>query len=425
MKRIKRLLATLIILSILSANVGCVKNDGQTDGQEEKLSIYLVKGSCLIHAINDYNENQKSAAGQIEVTTFSIDDYENMNKKITNELLAGEGPDLFYFYDSDININQLVSQGAFQNVKELGIELPYDDEFVEYHSIVPISYTIPLLFTSKAICGQYGINREKAVLSLEDLFMLGEKGIPVIAAPNDFLDLVYEDYIDFDKNQNLFKGNEFQNLLARLGELGRYDPGQNDLFYHVLNSPEFRAMEKDEVMFAMADMCSSPMDVVVASNQLQREAGKELEVFGFASDGGQVRAYAYEAVAINANSEKTKAAAAFVEYLLSNEVQGCTKKGDTKILGIPVSEESRNADIELMIEAPYKEDYIDIDSGITLELQDKYKMILDRVTSCVVRDNIYYYNIFDELAEKYKDGEISIETFIEELDKKTQLYLNE
>ena len=426
MKRRKRPLAIFIVFAVLFGTAGCQKSGGQTEEQGEKLSIYLLEESPLIEVIDDYNDKQENTADQIDITTFPTDDYENMYKKITNELLAGEGPDLFYFdITSNININQLVSQGAFQDVREAGIELPYDDEFAGYHSIVPISYTVPLLFTSKDICRQYGIDSEEAVLSGETVFGLGEKGIPVVAAPNDFLDIVYEDYIDFDKKQNTFKSNEFKKLLAGLGELRGFDLEQEDICYYGLNAREFSAMEKNEVMFSMTYTLNSPLDIVVLSNKLQKEAGKELEVFGFASDGGQVRAYANEEVAINANSDKTKAAATFVEYLLSDEVQGCTKEGDRKLSGIPVSEKSRNADIEMMTEAPYKENYTDIDSGINPELQDRYKAICDSVTSCVVRDNAYKYNVFDEIAKEYKGGKISIDNFTEELDKKTQLYLNE
>ena len=72
---------------------GCGKEDRRKN-DEDKLSVYLLEGSSFVEMIDEYNHEQEKETDRIEYTLFPVEDYENMYKKMTSELLAGEGPDI-------------------------------------------------------------------------------------------------------------------------------------------------------------------------------------------------------------------------------------------------------------------------------------------------------------------------------------------
>lgn len=427
MKKVKVVILTTVCMVAVGTVWGCgKKNDGENKS-ERKLSIYLLEESPFIETIDTYNKQNSNAENQIEYTLFPVDEYENMYKKITNELLAGEGPDLFYFdISSAVNINALANQGAFWDLERVGLNLPYENISIDHNGILPVSYTLPLLFTTKDLCEQYGIDTDEIVLSEETLSRLAENNIPVLAQPYAFLDNIYENFVDDTEKNSSYNSEEFKKIFSNLETWKSYDIEQ-DMEYYGLNTQEYKALQKGEIMFMTSYMFSSPMDIVTLFNKLKKESGKEVEIFGVANSNtaDQIRGWANEAVAVNAGSDKKDEAKQFVEYVLSDEVQGCTEEGYRKVMGIPVLKESRENEIEMMTGVPYKENYTDIETGVTEELQSKYIKIFERVSECSIQDNVYKQDIFDEELEKYKAGKIDKNKFIEELDKKTKLYLNE
>lgn len=188
---------------------------------------------------------------------------------------------------------------------------------------------------------------------------------------------------------------------------------------------ELREISRGNLMFSMTSTFTSPINIVTLYNMVHTQFGEELVLFGIGESENDLKAYACEMVAVNVNSDNQEGAVDFVKYLLSSEVQSCTGEGFRKLSGIPVLDAARADEIEMMTTVPYKENYTDIETGISETLREKYTGLLEQAETVVIRDNLYKYSIFDPLLDSYKKGGISLDTLIEELDKKTELYLKE
>lgn len=135
----------LLVLFIIIGNIvfGCAGQEKQKEFR--KLTVYLDAYSPMISIIDEYNGQQEDMEKQIAYEIFYIEnvsDIENKRDRITSELLAGEGPDLFYFGFSGegLDLNKLSEEGIFaelEGLMDFGV-------FNNIGGIQPISYTIPL-----------------------------------------------------------------------------------------------------------------------------------------------------------------------------------------------------------------------------------------------------------------------------------------
>lgn len=402
---------------------GCGEGKGENSVSDTPISVYLAEGSSFLDIIESYNGQISDEGNKVEYTLFPAEDSENMYKKMTNELLAGDGPDLFFFDSSNtVRIEQLADQGAFLPIEGMKAPEMISDD-VE-RGIVPVSYQIPLLFTTEDICRKYGIDTGQTVLTERDLDMLSENEIPVFSDPYDLLDFIYENYIDWEKKESHFGENGFGDIVEAVAGWNSVATDR-DMVYYGINMKEFTWIARGELMFCTTSSNSSPMQMVTLYNLLRSKLGEELVFFGIADEGGGLKAYADEIVAVNANSDNQKAAVDFVEYLLSGEVQSCTEEGFRKISGIPVLESAREDETAMMTSVPYKENYTDITAGVPDTFREKYASLLAEAKTVVIRDNLYKQNIFDTSLDSYKAGRINIDAMTDELDKKTKLYLKE
>lgn len=143
--------------------------------------------------------------------------------------------------------------------------------------------------------------------------------------------------------------------------------------YARIHSREFDELKKDGLMFVMAENIMSPLFSVTLYNHMQREAGKELFVFGVENGDTGTLGYAKEMAAINGNTNRKEDAALFLKYLLSDAVQSYEKDQGHSLSGIPVIGESRDKEIERMETVPYASDYIDIEEGVSENLKTDKK----------------------------------------------------
>lgn len=407
---------------------GCGKEDRRKN-DEDKLSVYLLEGSSFIEMIDEYNHEQEKETDKIEYTLFPVEDYENMYKKMTSELLAGEGPDIICFDSSSIvNIRQLINQNAFLDLSAELEDIVTDEQILEKSEgqmkIIPVSYSVPMLITTENICEKYGINIEHTILTEDELNTLSQNDIPVFADPYNYLYFVYERYIDKEEKKALYDNHDFRKLLSNIENWARHAWDETEL-YVGMNPREFDELKKEGLMFVMTDNITSPILSVTLYNQMQKEAGKELVVFGVKNGDDGMFGYAKEMVAINGNTSQKEDAVRFLKYLLSDAVQSYDKDQGHKLSGIPVIGESRDNEIDRMETVPYASDYIDIVEGVPEIFKNRYKDIVESAQTCVIPDNGYKYQIFSELLDEYKSGQINSEDFIDKLNKKTGLYLNE
>lgn len=402
---------------------GCSTEKTDYSASDTPVTVYLTEGSSFVDIIDSYNQQVSEDGRKIEYTLFPAEDSENMYQKMTNELLAGEGPDLFYFDSSNpVNLDRLSSQEAFLSIEDIKVPSMISDS--AQRGIFPISYQIPLLFTTDKACEKYNIDIEKEILTEEDLDILAGNDVAVLSDPYAVFDVMYESYVDREKEESMFGEAKFRDILERAAMWKTAGNGSDGVYYGV-NMEELREISRGSLLFSMTSTFTSPINIVTLYNLVHTQFGEELVLFGIGESENDLKAYACEMVAVNVNSDNQEGAVDFVKYLLSSEVQSCTGEGFRKLSGIPVLDAARADEIEMMTTVPYKENYTDIETGISETLREKYTGLLEQAETVVIRDNLYKYSIFDPLMDSYKKGGISLDTLIEELDKKTELYLKE
>lgn len=411
-------------LAVLVTVCGCSNKETVYSNSKAPVSVYLSEYSSFINIIDRYNSQIDDQGKRIEYTLFPLEDSENMYKKMTNELLAGEGPDLLCFDSSSgVNVSRLAQQGAFLEDLKISDVSELISEHVE-EGIIPVSYDIPLLITTEETCRRYGIDRDKTILTERDLDRFSKEGIPVLSDPYRILDVTYEDYVDRTKRESLFGESGFQTLLEVLDgwTAAETDP---DVVYSGVNPEELNMVAKGDVLFSLVSTAGTPLNAVIYYNMVKRETGQEPILFGMWESGGEMKAYAKEIAAVNANSDNQQGAVEFIEYLLSSEVQNCTEAGLRNLSGIPVLDTALDAEITMMSTVPYKESYYEIEEGASKNFEEKYKKIIGEVKGMTIRDGLYKSSIFDPALKSYKLNQIDQASLIEELDKKTDLYLRE
>ncbi len=59
------------------------------------------------------------------------------------------------------------------------------------------------------------------------------------------------------------------------------------------------------------------------------------------------------------------------------------------------------------------------------DMKQQYLDILHNLDACEIKDMKFYNSIFGPLWQKYKDDEITLDSFINELENKANIYLQE
>ena len=180
----RRFIIYLLILAVILTSTACQSTN--TSNKNSDLSIYLFDNDLSTkQSVDKFNSGRDT--GKINIRTFFTDEIQNYRDILLSELSNGTGPDIIVVYSYYTpNITQYLTLDAFYDINELigkdeAFKLEdYDNRILDSgvkdgkRYLVPLSYTVDALLSTKEAMQFHDLNKEKKILSLDDIHTLSK-----------------------------------------------------------------------------------------------------------------------------------------------------------------------------------------------------------------------------------------------------------
>lgn len=461
MKRlICKILVLAIIVTMLPLGASC-DNDNQ---KSEKLKYYQADGITtqfdedLIKRYNIYCQNNYDESYQIEVVKFENE--EDMYTKMSAELMAGQGPDIFTL-DQTLPFEKLIKSDAFADIKELTENDNSDDrlDLSEYNQtllkageyngklyIIPAFYHLNTLISTDNVLNEYNLPLENGTaLRYADIPQVFEKylsdtnkryfmysyGFSFLNSQQQLLDNFIYSYVDFENEEVYFDSEEFSKELDSIMQLTDCfeEPDENtdeNYLFDLYTGGSFEFLAR-------------------ASYQAEKNGNKRIFYNSFSRNSDDITATIELGVAINANSKHKEKALAFIKYLLSYDFQiyycgdkeGSDYKG-SNVISHPVNNDAFEHSIKAASSFTYWEEYEkdgvrEYDeyevNGTDNEYMQEYIKSVRSINSCKpyynVSESYFCKKVVGDIVDDYTNGKTTKEKFIQQLTSATRIYMYE
>lgn len=424
----KRILS-LICITATILNLTLASCD--TKESADKIEYYTLEGSASLFDcfIDEYNKSC-DVDNMIQVTEFS--DEKALSNAVSTEIMAGGGPDIISLSTmaySSISFEKLLQQGGFADIKTIinndssdnKINLNdynekaikacnYDDKLV----LMPISYMPNFLICSQDKADEYINNQSldyKTVVSVNESL----SKYSFFEYEDEYESLLY-DYID--ENVNLYNNTmsfdteEFINTAKGIKNL-------------MNNSDNKEGLCTSSDTFSLLSTCW---------NFIQKIDNGEVPVLlNKPTNDGEYTAEIREAVAVNGNTnaEKQQKILDFIKYIMSDDVQNDfsgakTKKFDEATntgLYYPVKKASFDKLFTTAKNVPYGENKEKINSKQIEQIEGA----INKISSYKIAMAYDYYNgnVINETVSEFMNDNLSDKEFVNQLEAKTKIYLEE
>lgn len=418
----KRILTILLSLCLIIFLPSCAKKDTN----DSKIKIYLISGDNLISVINDYNLKNNSI---IDVKLF--DDPKEMNTKLSNELMAGKGPDLFYLDNDSLaetKIYEQIKNGYFADLNSLE---EYECEWINnsnlYNSTVldaglygkeryfiPINFTVDVLAANNRILNKYKIKANEITFSnISSMLTDVNKGDIYSCVPSRYLfvDLIKK-YVDFKNESNGLNKDSFKEELYEVSKL-----------YKEIEEKDFmvpgEGLYTGKYLFAAYSSLGENIDLAfdTYSDFLESE-DKLIAIHTFSNAEGEYSSSVNSCVLVNKNTSSMTEVIKFINYLLSDEPQ--KKLSDESI---PINLNAFTSQINKVRENDLESK--EITRQETEDFLNQYEAMINNVNICRLENYYYFDNIVNPSIDNYISKKTNIEEFDKELIQKTQIYFDE
>jgi ABC-type glycerol-3-phosphate transport system substrate-binding protein len=413
--------------------------------KKAKLSIFYM----------DYNHSTKNALRksrdlypeiEFDETVFENAKFEEMNTKLSTELMAGEGPDIIVF-DTSIfsSLYKVANSGIFTDLNQL---ISNDKEFSKsdyYENIfdcgiynnkrvfIPLEYSVPLLRTTDATLIENNINVNKEGITLESLSNLAKsfnqskhKSKNLLYCNFGFSNMMNIsgiDFVDYKNKKTNYNTKEFIKLLKDYKDV--YPSIASD--DTCVKYKSYVDMTKDSQIVFGVDPCNeSPQGLWSLNSWYKAVAGQDMQIIPLVNNGtGYARIG--NCVGINSNCKNKEAAFKILKIMLSKDLQKDQDSyGNNNIKTfLPINKQAFTEGMEFFME--------NTDHGFSgehplvplpKEIADKITMVVDKVQPAQLVDT-GIRKIINESVENYIKGNVSAEQTAKAIDEKVTLFLNE
>lgn len=444
MNTIKRFLLFILVALIAIFNSNCTHNSLNDD--INKLKYYTSNSedafSSLIKRYNQYCLQVYDKSYQIDIIEF--DNENDMNTKISTEIMAGKGPDIISL-NQKLPFEKLIENGAFLDINTLINRDESEDkiDINKYNSVVmnagvynnkryiiPLFYGVDALVSTEERLEKFGIscnngasltydgltNRFETYFnnSLDYAFVSNNLGTLLwFDHPMQLFSRFINSYVDFENKVTYFDSNEFNsnlNAMYKMIEASNED-ASNALFDDLYINRSFTLITGNYAYYKSID--ETPV--------VYRGLVKNDDIYS---------AFIQVGFAVNNNTKFQEQAYAFIKYALSDNVQMriCGAKGSSYSASIsfPVNKAAYE-------QSKYTASMMTDDSeeiiGINNNFVRSYINIADNINTCTLYMDVShsYYNssVIGDIVDKYLNGDISKDKFIRQLTAATEIYLTE
>ncbi len=414
--------------------------------KKTKLSIFYM----------DYNRGIQNALRksrdlypeiEFDETVFEATKFEEMDTKLSTELMAGEGPDIIIFDNSTFSsLYKVANSGIFADLNPFlarDNELKksdYNDKFFDcgvYDNkrlFIPLEYAIPLLRTTDATLKENNININKEGITLEGLSDLAKSfnqskhksknllycnfGFSIMMDASGF------EFVDYKNKKTNFSTKEFIKLLKEYKDIypsiATYDACIKYKSYIDMTN-------ESQIVFGVDYPCNEcPKGLWSLNSWYKAVVGHEMQIIPLVNNGtGYARIG--DCVAINSNCKNKEDAFKILKIMLSKDLQkDIDSFGNDNIrTSVPINKQAFTEDMEFFME--------NTDHGFSGEfppvplpkkIADKMTMIVEKVQPTQLIDK-GIKKIINESVENYIKGNASAEQTAKAIDEKATLFLNE
>ncbi|MEE0569378.1 MAG: ABC transporter substrate-binding protein [Acutalibacteraceae bacterium] len=446
-KYIKVILAILLGVIVITSFSSCaIKNNSE----QNHLVYYTLNDEdsvCveLIQKYNNYCLKNLEESYQIEIVEFDSED--TMLTKISTEIMAGKGPDIISL-NQKLPFEKLIDNCSFADIDELAELYKSDIDFDDYNStimdcgiyngkryIIPIAYCPNILITTQEILDKY--NLENTNFSFKELeIRLSDKDHSYALFGNKdetykfFLSYVNE-YVDFYNKTTEFSSDEFTESLDYIGKMIRNDNSRKEgTTWDITGNYLFRT---SQLSFDGSMMSTLNSYFYIYNNNSTPVIIPNYNKSAFVQCG----------IALNNNSNNKEKALAFIQYVLSYDIQKLWSESSSSpsivVRALPVNkaafedviDHTSKSVYDINDDGEYEKSEEEYSDEIKTKFFNEYLDMINSISSCTLYDyldfeNTYYNSsVIGDIVDKYLNGDISKEKFIRQLTAATEIYLTE
>ena len=446
-KYIKVILAILLGVIVITSFSSCaIKNNSE----QNHLVYYTLNNEdsvCveLIQKYNNYCLKNLEESYQIEIVEFDSED--TMLTKISTEIMAGKGPDIISL-NQKLPFEKLIDNCSFADIDELAELYKSDIDFDDYNStimdcgiyngkryIIPIAYCPNILITTQEILDKY--NLENTNFSFKELeIRLSDKDHSYALFGNKdetykfFLSYVNE-YVDFYNKTTEFSSDEFTESLDYIGKMIRNDNSRKEgTTWDITGNYLFRT---SQLSFDGSMMSTLNSYFYIYNNNSTPVIIPNYNKSAFVQCG----------IALNNNSNNKEKALAFIQYVLSYDIQKLWSESSSSpsivVRALPVNkaafedviDHTSKSVYDINDDGEYEKSEEEYSDEIKTKFFNEYLDMINSISSCTLYDyldfeNTYYNSsVIGDVVNDYLNGDISKEKFIRQLTAATEIYLTE
>lgn len=442
MKNKIAIILTLQFIITVFAFSGCGESTASSNSSKLTYCAYYEDAICdIIKRYNKYCTKHYDESYQIEIVEF--ESQEEMKLKMSTEIMAGEGPDIFSL-SQKLPFEKLTDSKTIADVNELISEFSYDIGIDNCDSkimdagvidgkryFIPLFYSPDVFITTEETLNKYNLtSSEFSFKALSEKLSKNKKEYSLFGSADDNIAFFYsflDQYIDFNSGNTEFNSDKFSEDLDSIYSLIKNDTTDENVYYFLYENINNGAsiLYKEMPAFSI---------IVKTYSCLKYLGSTPVFVNNYNMDDDSISASIDVGIAINDNCKNKKKLLPFIKYCLSCDVQ---KNMSEECMYLPVNSDAMEKCIDSIDEA--------IDFG-DLIVSDKEKAIVETAQSAAIRDykyiinnitkcNLYGFNylsdtyfnssVISDIVDKYLNGDISKEKFIHQLTAATEIYLKE
>ena len=442
MKKIISAFLILQLVFVLFTFSGCHKNSTLNDSRCLKYYTYCEDSICdLINKYNKYCTVNYNDTYKIEIIKF--DSEEEMKLKMSTEIMAGEGPDIFSL-SQKLPFEKLTDSKTIADVNELISEFSYDIGIDNCDSkimdagvidgkryFIPLFYSPDVFITTEETLNKYNLtSSEFSFKALSEKLSKNKKEYSLFGSADDNIAFFYsflDQYIDFNSGNTEFNSDKFSEDLDSIYSLIKNDTTDENVYYFLYENINNGASILYKEMPAFSG-------IVRTYSCLKYLGSTPVFVNNYNMDDDSISASIDVGIAVNDNCKNKEKLLPFIKYCLSCDVQ---KNMSEECMYLPVNSDAMEKCIDSIDEVIDFEDIIvsDKEKAIVETAQSAairdYKYIINNITKCnlygfnYLSDTYFNSSVISDIVDKYLNGDISNEKFIRQLTAATEIYLKE
>ncbi len=442
MKKIISAFLILQLVFVLFTFSGCHKNTTLNDSRCLKYYTYYEDSICdLINKYNKYCTVNYNDTYKIEIIKF--DSEEEMKLKMSTEIMAGEGPDIFSL-SQKLPFEKLTDSKTIADVNELISEFSYDIGIDNCDSkimdagvidgkryFIPLFYSPDVFITTEETLNKYNLtSSEFSFKALSEKLSKNKKEYSLFGSADDNIAFFYsflDQYIDFNSGNTEFNSDKFSEDLDSIYSLIKNDTTDENVNYFLYENINNGASILYKEMPAFSG-------IVRTYSCLKYLGSTPVFVNNYNMDDDSISASIDVGIAVNDNCKNKEKLLPFIKYCLSCDVQ---KNMSEECMYLPVNSDAMEKCIDSIDEVIDFEDLIVsdkekaiVETAESAAIRD-YKYIINNITKCnlysfnYLSDTYFNSSVISDIVDKYLNGDISKEKFIRQLTAATKIYLKE